>query len=281
MKKTLSLLILVAMLIALTAPIVHASKLLIPSGPKIDPKDLLPPTDTPKIKIPEIPKIIIPTATPKIIIPPKMPKVIIPTPTPKINIPPKMPKIPGDLLIPPEVPEDKTPKVPVNPGKPKTKVPSSGSFVTSEGPLFIMFRDDLTNGYEMFTPMDLSFDGEYVFPLVSNAMHTVGELIVTIRQGMVTVSPQMYPGVKIKDGILTFFEDISSVSTIKPSKLKKVDIPFDMPLNVMSRLGVDNYVLMYINCPVSYKRNSEYITPFSLEDEYYLERMYELIDLMD
>ncbi|HHU03368.1 MAG TPA: hypothetical protein GXZ91_09635 [Christensenellaceae bacterium] len=279
MKKTLSLLLLVVMLITLTVPIVYATK--------INP-DLIKiiPTPTPKLKIPSKDLIkIFPTPTPKPKIPSKDFIKIIPTPTPKTKYPPKMPRVPkdvlDDILNPPEIPEDKTPKVPVNPGKPKTKVPKSGKFVTSEGPLFIMFRDDLTKGYEMFTPMDLSFDGDYVFLLVSNAMHTVGELIVTIRQGMVTVSPQMYPGVKIKDGILTFFEDISSVSTIKPSKLKKVDIPFDMPVNVMSRLGVDNYVLMYINCPVSYKRNSEYITPFSLEDEYYLERMYELIDLMD
>ncbi|MGI6739564.1 MAG: hypothetical protein ACOX54_09400 [Christensenellales bacterium] len=275
MKKILSLLLVTVIFITLTAPIVYASKFII--HPTIDPNALINiiPTPTPKIKVPVIP----PTIDPGTI------KDLLPTPTPKTKYPPKMPRVPkdvlDDILNPPEIPEDKTPKVPVNPGKPKTKVPKSGKFVTSEGPLFIMFRDDLTKGYEMFTPMDLSFDGEYVFLLVSNAMHTVGELIVTIRQGMVTVSPQMYPGVKIKDGILTFFEDISSVSTIKPSKLKKVDIPFDMPVNVMSRLGVDNYVLMYINCPVSYKRNSEYITPFSLEDEYYLERMYELIDLMD
>ncbi|MGI6687794.1 MAG: hypothetical protein ACOX6Y_05495 [Christensenellales bacterium] len=144
-----------------------------------------------------------------------------------------------------------------------------------------MFRDDLTQGYEMFTPMDLSLDGEYIFPLVSNAMHTVGEVKVTVQNGLVTVHPQMFRGVRLKNGILTFFADIQAVETIKPKKLKSVDIPFDLPVDVASRLGTDTSVLMYINCPVTYKRSSKYIQRFSLEDPAYLERMYALIELMD
>ncbi len=178
---------------------------------------------------------------------------------------------------PPQVPSG----VSASPGTPKTKVPKVGEFVTSEGPLFIMFRDNLTKGYEMFTPMDLSMDGEYVFPLVSNAMHTVGNVTVTVKKGFVTVHPQMFSGVKMRNGILTFFADIQSVKTIKPKKLYKVDMPFDVPIDVIGRLGGDVKVLMYINCPVNYKGNSPYIQSFSMADPYYLERMYALIDLMD
>ncbi|MGI6687796.1 MAG: hypothetical protein ACOX6Y_05505 [Christensenellales bacterium] len=144
-----------------------------------------------------------------------------------------------------------------------------------------MFRNDLTEGYEMFTPMDLSLDGEYIFPLVSDAMHTVGEVKVTVKKGLVTAHPQMFLGVKLTDGILTFFADFRAVRSIKPVDLKSVDIPFDLPVSIANRLGVDDKVLMYINCPVSYQSDAASIQPFSLEDPAYLERMYALIDLMD
>ncbi len=205
--------------------------------------------------------------------------LITPTPTPKIHFDPgrmsPMNSVRPDLF-------EHLLKTPAPSKKPqKTKVPEADKYVTSEGPLFIMFRDDLTEGNEMFTPMDLSLDGEYVFPLVSSAMHTVGKVKVTVKKGMVTVRPQMFSGVKLKEGILTFFSDIQSVDTIAPEELESVDIPFDVPVNITSRMGVDDKVLMYINCPVSYKKGNAKIKTFSLENKAYLERMYALIDLMD
>lgn len=243
MKKMLSLFLVVLLLIALTASMASVAKA----------SNLIQ-------KIPE--KTINPS--------------IIPTPAPQISnrnikIPPLYTMIIPNLF-----------KTPAPTKKPqKTKTPAAGKFVTSEGPLFIMFRDDLTEGNEMFTPMDLSLDEEYVFPLISSAMHTVGNVKVTVKKGMVTVQPQMFSGVKLTDGILTFFNDLQSVHTIMPKELKSVDIPFDVPINITSRLGVDDKVLMYLNCPVSYNKNNSKIKAFSLEDQAYLERMYALIDLMD
>lgn len=173
-----------------------------------------------------------------------------------------------------------TPK-PKTPGAPKAKTPGAGTFVTSEGPLFTMYRSGLTEGYEMFTPMDLSLDGEYAFPLVSDAMHTVGELKVTVKNGLVTVRPQMFLGVSLEDGLLTFFPDIRAVASIDPKDLEGADIPFDLPVNVASRFGTDARVLMYLNCPVRYQANAASIMPFSLQDPAYLARMYALAELMD
>jgi hypothetical protein len=303
-----------------SAGIIDPGKMPIPGGkipiPKITPTPVpfpkIPtkPIDDPGKKIPidpgKLPKITpTPTPFPKIPIKPiddpgkktpidpgKIPKVpkITPTPTaplPKMPIKPidppggKFPIDPGKAPTFPLPKDPADPQTPITPGTPKTKVPDAGNFVTSEGPLFIMFRDDLTEGYEMFTPMDLSLDGEYVFPLVSNAMHTVGEVKVTVKKGLVTAHPQMFLGVKLTDGILTFFADFRAVQTIKPKELKSVDIPFDLPVSIANRLGVDDKVLMYINCPVSYQSGAASIHPFSLEDPAYLERMYALIDLMD
>jgi hypothetical protein len=255
-------------------PIPGDIKLPIPTSTPL-PKIPIKPIEDPgkKIPIPGDIKLPIPTSTPL----PKIPIKPIEDPGKKIPLPIDPGKIKPLPL--PKVPDD--PKIPTTPGTPKTVVPQDGNFVTSEGPLFIMFRNDLTEGYEMFTPLDLSLDGEYVFPLVSDAMHTVGEVKVTVKKGMVTAHPQMFLGVKLTDGVLTFFADYRAVWSIKPEDLKSVDIPFDLPVNIASRLGVDDKVLMYINCPVSYKSDSASVRPFSLEDPAYLERMYALLDLMD
>lgn len=214
---------------------------------------------------------------------PKAPILPIITPTPKpFQFPgfrvPKAPLVPGFGTPDPGI--TPTPK-PKTPGTPKAKTPGAGEFVTSEGPLFTMYRDGLTSGYEMFTPMDLSLDGEYAFPLVSNAMHTVGELKVTVKNGLVAARPQMFLGVSLEDGLLTFFPDIRSVKTIDPKDLKGADIPFDLPVNVASRFGTDARVLLYLNCPVSYRADAASVMPFSLQDPAYLARMYALAELMD
>ncbi len=319
MKKTLSLVLVTLLLVTLAASV--ASALSLPGQPKLPggglqipikpidpPQD---PIDLPEISIPKVPELI----DPKIPVQPpiKIPVIpVTPEEPPKNELPPKLPEPntpdknivplhiePPIVKIPPKLPDPSTPKIPdipkipiiplpkvppktpVTPGTPKTSVPKAGKFLTSEGPLFIMFRGDLTEGYEMFTPLDLSVDAEYIIPLVSNAMHVVGEVKVTVKKGMVTVHPTAFMGVTLSDDILTFFPDLGSVTTIKPADLKGVDIPFDLPVNVASRLGVDAKVLMYIHCPVSYDAGSASVKPFSLEDPAYLERMYAQIDLMD
>jgi len=247
MKKKLSLLLAALLLIALAASVSSAVKA-VQINPKVPKSPILP--------------------------------IITPTPNPFNNpqFKTKIPFNPGFATPRPRITPTPTPKTP---GTPKAKTPGAGAFVTSEGPLFTMYRDGLTSGYEMFTPMDLSLDGEYAFPLVSNALHTVGELKVTVRNGLVTVRPQMFLGVSLEDGLLTFFPDIRSVKTIDPKDLEGADIPFGLPVSVASRFGTDARVLLYLNCPVSYQADAASVMPFSLQDPAYLERIYALAELMD
>lgn len=169
-----------------------------------------------------------------------------------------------------------TPRVTAKP-QPKTVAKT----VTTLGPLFASFRGELTRGDEMFSPMDLSQDGDYFFSLVTNDQQIVGELKVTVRKGMVTARPLVTSGVTLKNGILTFFDDIASVRSIKPNRLSSVNLPFNKPINVQSRLKTDEKVLLYLNCPVSFKANTPGLSPFSFEDESYLEQVDQMILLME
>ncbi len=166
---------------------------------------------------------------------------------------------------------------------PKPESSGGGKYLTSEGPLFLSFRQNLTDEYYMFTPMDLSADGEYRFPLIGSTLQAVGEAKVTVMSGMTIVTYLLVNGVKVnqKDEFFTFFPDIRSVKTVKPSQLTEVRLEFGVPYSVPSWLNSDPSVLLYINCPVSYSTGLDGLVPFSFEDPSYLKRVVELVRLMD
>lgn len=186
---------------------------------------------------------------------------------------PKLPPHPEDAHPLPYYPPKATPKPQSSPTKSK--------FVTSMGPLFSMYRGDLASGQEMFTPIDLDTDGDLFVPLVSSNMHIVGVVKVTVRQGMVTVRPYVLSEVVLKKGTFTFFDDINAAKSLKASRLKSVNLSFHTPVHVEKRLGTDSKVLMYINCPVSYKAKTAGLIPFSFEQQEYMEQVTQMIALMD
>ncbi len=167
---------------------------------------------------------------------------------------------------------------------PKPDIPDGGGkYLTSEGPLFLSFRQDLTDEYYMFTPMDLSLDNEYHFPLIGSTSQVVGEAKVTVMSGLAIVKYYLVNGVSVdeKDEFFTFFPDIRSVTTVKPSQLSEVRLKFGVSYSVASWLNSDPRVLLYINCPVSYNAKSNALEDFSFEDPEYIRRVVELVRLMD
>ena len=172
-----------------------------------------------------------------------------------------------------------------NPTDKPTNKPSSGGgkYLTSEGPLFLSFRHDLTDEYYMFTPMDLSLDNEYHFPLIGSTSQVVGEAKVTVMSGLAIVKYYLVNGVSVdeQDEFFTFFPDIRSVTTVKPSQLSEVRLKFGVPYSVASWLNSGPRVLLYINCPVSYNAKSSALEDFSFEDPEYIRRVVKLVRLMD
>ncbi|MHC1785770.1 MAG: hypothetical protein AB9880_01730 [Christensenellales bacterium] len=162
-------------------------------------------------------------------------------------------------------------------------VSDRGLYVTSEGPLFLSFRADLTDKLYMFTPMDLSQDGEYHFPLVGSSEQVVGDTRVAVQNSMVIVTFLVVNGVSVdeEESFFTFFPDTRSVSSVEPTELQSTGLRFGIPYNVTSWLKSDSRVLLYINCPASYKTNLNGLTPFSFTDSSYINRIMELIPLMD
>ncbi len=176
-----------------------------------------------------------------------------------------------------------TPKPQITP-KPGNKSKSdSGQYMTSEGPLFLSFRADLTDLFYMFTPVDLSLDAQYHFPLVGSSGQVVGDVKVAVQNGMAIVTYLLVSGVGVEeeDEFFTFFPDIRNVPSVDPGKLQGVKLRFGIPYSVADLLNSDNRVLLYINCRVSYKTSLKGLTAFSFDDPGYISRMMALIPLMD
>ena len=216
------------------------------------------------------------TATPKLF-------TLLPIPIPPFEFP-DIPEESPDVT--PEPTPKPTPKGTKKPAKatPKpTEAPKAGSVMTGEGPLFLSFRNDLTDQYWMFTPIDLSLDGQFHFPLVADARHVVGEVKVEVQSGMAVVSYMLAGGVVADTGreFFTFFPDIASVTSVDPAALQEVKLAFNIPYQVTSRLNTDPNVLLYINIPVSYDEGLSGIKGFSFQDEGYLARLSELYPLME
>lgn len=185
-----------------------------------------------------------------------------------------------------QAPQPVTP-APVTPeeAKPEGKKTSkaAGGRMTSEGPMFSSFHMGLTDEPYMFTPVDLSNDGEYRFALIGDFAWVAGEVQVLVRSGMTIVTCFPREGVTVddKNAFFTFFPDIRSVQTIDPAKLKDVRLSFGMPYAVPALLRTDAKVLLYVNCPVSYQKDRADLAPFSVQDPGYLDRMTALLPLMD
>ncbi len=135
----------------------------------------------------------------------------------------------------------------------------------------------------MFTQMDLSVDGEFVFPLISSAEQVVGEVKIVVASGMALATYELSDGVKTDedDEFFTFFPDIAGVNELRPARLRDVKLEFGTSYAVSTFMNTDNQVLLYVNFPVTYKKSNENVDAFSYEDTEYLLRVMELVKLMD
>lgn len=259
------------------------------SVPTIEILPIITPTPTVRLPIlpldPKLPLITPePTKLPLLPIDPKLP-LITPEPTkfPLLPFDPKLPLLTPTPTLFPLLPFDPRLPIPLPTNPPSKEVKQQGQVMVSEGPPFLSFRMDLTDELYMFTPMDLSLDGEYLFPLIGNASQVVGQAKVVVQSGVVVVTYEVAQGVKVneKEEFFTFFPDIATVPSVKPEDLQEVKFRFGLPYAVQVWLQGDARVLLYINCPVSYKTDLKGLADFSFNDPGYLQRLLALLPLMD
>lgn len=124
--------------------------------------------------------------------------------------------------------------------------------MTSWGPRLRDLQNPLTDKWYMFTPLDLSRDGEQTFPLIAANTFILGEVKVVVKDGYVTVTYTVPKDVNVRSDFLTIFPDIASVSAVETEDLAAQAYPFGQPISITEKLGGDTNVLMYILNVVDY-----------------------------
>lgn len=144
------------------------------------------------------------------------------------------------------------------------------------------FRDAgvATDEWDMFTPVDLSADGEWKYDLIAGNTHVIGNVTVKVAGGKVTVdyvlnSKQM----KVNSEFVTFLSSIGDVTTIKHDELKAY--AFGQEIDIEDDLGGDTKVLLYVCNRILYDSDTNGVEHFSRDSISYNALCEELAQIMD
>ena len=150
--------------------------------------------------------------------------------------------------------------------------------VTTAG---IRFRDetDLTDEWYMFTPVDLSVEGEQTFDLVAAHKYIIGTVFINVADGQVTVTYEASRRVEMKSDFFTFFPDLASVTTVDETQL--TGYTYDEPISIEEQLGGDTKVLLYFNGMALYRNDAKGLDDFAYATKEYKEYVEELKAIMD
>ncbi len=211
----------------------------------------------------------------------------ITTPVPETPVPvTPVPETPVPVTPVPETPIPATPTPKPHTTKPpktnppaSTEKPAAGQNICSMGLYFREMRPKLTDEWYFFTPIELNFDGEQVYPLIASNAYEVGTLKLTIENGQLLAEYQVLDGVQILDEFLTFFPNLDSVKTVNVQMLEGQEFPFNEPINIAETFGEDARVILYMNNAASFNNTVPGLKHFVVEN--YRPWMWEIMDLLD
>ena len=153
-------------------------------------------------------------------------------------------------------PTEKPTEKPVPTPRPSAKPsdnPNTWRYNQTLSSLGIRFRDAapaLTDTWHLFTPLDVSKDGETVIPLIAGGISQVGEVTVAVADGAVQIKYALYRGVELLDIGCALFHDLDRVDTVDMNRQKQY--PFRQTIRIAEDLDGDTSLLLYVFGHVNY-----------------------------
>ncbi|MHC1786166.1 MAG: hypothetical protein AB9880_03815 [Christensenellales bacterium] len=123
---------------------------------------------------------------------------------------------------------------------------------STQGLYFRQEKAGMTKEWNMFTPLDISAEGEQTIPLIASNMYYIGTVKAVVKEGTLTISYEVKPGVKVRSEFLAIFNDLAGVASILPEKLADQAKAFGAPISIEKELGGDTKVLLYVRNVVDY-----------------------------
>lgn len=152
---------------------------------------------------------------------------------------------------------------------------------STQGLRFRDLKPELGRKWFMFTPLDLSADGEQVIPIIASNAYFVGKAMVNVADGAVTVTYEFPKAVKVKSEFLTLFADLDSVTAVDPAALAEQAYTFGEPINIEEALAGDTKVLLYTNFVIDYNDSIQGVTRFFTGNKGYQAAIAAMKELMD
>ena len=150
--------------------------------------------------------------------------------------------------------------------------------------LGLRFRDlenPMTKAWYMFTPVDLSVEGEQVFDLIAGNAHKIGTVTVTVAEGNVTVTYKLYNemAIDVTEEFLTILPNLADITTLDFEELTAYN--FGEAISIQDALGGDTKVLLFICNKVVYQEDTCGIKEFDYNSKAYDAYVEQLKSLMD
>jgi ubiquitin-large subunit ribosomal protein L40e len=128
----------------------------------------------------------------------------------------------------------------------------------SEGLRFRDLNPARTDKWYMFTPLDLSVDGEKSYRLIASNIRVIGTVTVKVSQGYVTVNYSAPLGqAAIVSEFITLFPDYTSASLADPDAAPGQGFVFGTPISIADQLKGDTSQLLFIRNVVTYHPDGE------------------------
>ena len=155
--------------------------------------------------------------------------------------------------------------------------PLRSAYVMNVCSMGIRFRDlpnPITDEWFMFTPIDLSVEGEQTIKLVAGNVHVIGTVTVTVQDGMVTVSNTVnnMRDIVLKEEFLTFVPSLDDLTELDFDAM--TNYPYDEPISIEEALGGNTKVLLIMRNRAWYDEGVYGADSFSKKEyEAYVEQL--------
>ena len=144
---------------------------------------------------------------------------------------------------------------------PKEKIYYNNT-VCAFGPQIREVSPNLTREWYMFTPIDLSQEGTQRFELIGGGMYVVGEVLVTVKDGRVTVEYE-YASRDIEAGrdYFTFFPDLESIKRTDMDHFQKRYL-YGKSYSIEEKLGGDTDVILFVCNTATFEKTSRGVSRY-------------------
>ncbi len=153
--------------------------------------------------------------------------------------------------------------------------------VCSAGIRFRDMENPLTDAWYMFTPVDLSVEGEQTFELVAGNIHKIGYVTVAVADGNVTVTYKLFNSLEVHmyEEFLAILPSLSSIEELDYESMTTYE--FREPISIEESLGGDTKVLLVLRNRALYKHGAKGVDTFKNVGEEYDAFVEELKAIMD